>query len=80
MAKPKTKFDHAYKLKQQGVRLLEDFPLDHTAMRVPETPEMAALRGQIEALQAQHAALLEAEQMGYWKAFLYVAKNRPFPK
>lgn len=80
MAKPKSKIEHALHLKQQGIRLIEDFPLDHKAMRVPETPEMAALRGQIEALQAQHAALQEAQQLGYWKAFLHVAKYGPFPK
>lgn len=77
MAKPRTKFEHAWQLKEQGIRAVKDFPLDHTAMRVPETPEMAALRDQIEALQAQHAALQEAEQLRYWKTFLYVVKEGP---
>lgn len=80
MAKPRTKFDHAYHFCKQGIRVIEDFPIDHTAMRVPETPEMVALRIQIEDLQAQHAALKEAEQIRYWKTFLYVAKEGPMRK
>jgi len=77
MAKARTNFDHAWQLKEQGIRKVEDFPISHTAMRVPETPEMAALRVQIEELLARHAALEEAEQLRYWKTFLYIAKNGP---
>lgn len=76
MAK-KTNFEHAYELKQGGIKNLTDFPLDHTAMRVPETERMAAVRAQIEALQEQYSTLKEAEQLRYWKTFLYIAKEGP---
>jgi hypothetical protein len=77
MAKPRSNIEHALMLKEQGIRTVKNFPINHTAMRVPETPAMAALRVQIEGLQAQHTALHEAEQLRFWKTFLYIAKEGP---
>lgn len=70
-----TCFMHALRAADAGMYSATDFPVDHRAMAVAETPDMAQVRAQIEALQRQYAAMRETEQKRLWKAFLYVVKH-----
>jgi hypothetical protein len=54
---------------------LKDFPIDHRVIAVADTPAMAAIAGEIAALQARYDKLREAEQRSQFAAYLRTVRD-----